>query len=186
MVALLCVSLLAVGAVACDRGDEGGYGASADGPLELPAENETIALDEGDFDVAVTMDVPVGATVTRSTPGSVSVVFDEQAGGFAGPGRLFSLEVQKPNQFTSDLDTVWQRLVDDQSIPTDYEKLEQTDRLLLFTETNQASGITSHGFRMLVEIDGETTLFCRSGTIGGFSEEQVRRQIASCESLAAK
>lgn len=182
----LCISLLVVTAVGCDRGEVEDYGDDEPSSVELPAENATIALDEGGFDVPVSIEVPLGSEVKNDSSFSLDVIFDEQAGGFAGPGRLFSLRVEKTTDRTKDLDTIWERLLADQSVPTEYELIERTEDMLYFTETNEMSGQTGHGFRLLVEVDDETTLLCRNGVMGGFSEEQAQRQIQSCRSLAAK
>ncbi len=200
ILALLCISLLALTAVACEEevaepeaADEQEEPAEAEEEEEeeeeeaagtLPEETEVIALDEGESEIPATIEVPVGVRTFNDTPTRIRIDYEGETRGIMGPGELFGVQIAEGTEFNVDLEATWEGLEENLYGQTN-ELIEKTDELLRFTSTSDDTGHRSHRFRLLVELNDQVWV-CSEGNYGGFTAEQIDRQIAACETLAPK
>jgi hypothetical protein len=175
--------------VACDSDEETTTVTAANPPAEeppaaaeeeeesesLPTETQAMALDEGESQIPATITVPTGCTTLNDSPTAIRVDHGDM-------GELFGVQVKEGNEFNMNLSEFAGDLRENRYGTTN-DILEETDELLLWTATTD--GRTSHKFRLLVELAGKTWV-CEAGNYGGWSREQVDRQIEACRTLAAK
>lgn len=198
LIALFCISLLAFSTVACDEeaddeeateeeeqdehedeveDDEEDEQEDEQAEAGLPDETEVLDLDEGEAEVPATIEVPVNASTAVDTPTSVRIEYEDDN---TGSGELFGIEIREATEFDTDLEHIWNNLDEDE-----HELVELDDELLRYVRPDDALGRTSNRFVLLVELD-DNTWRCSQGNYGGYSEEQVDRQIEACRTLTAK
>lgn len=142
----------------------------------LPAETETLALDQGESKIPATIDVPKGCTTFNDDPTSIRVDFGKS-------GKAFGLKVAKGNEYNVDLDEKEKGLLENKYGSTN-KTLEKTDTLYRWSMQREGED-PNHKFAMLVKI-GEETWVCSDGNYGGWTEEQSKRQVDACKTLKAK
>ena len=143
---------------------------------KLPVETETVALDQGKSQIPATIVVPKGCTTFNDTPTTIRVDYGED-------DMLFGVQVKAGNEFNTDLKQFAGELAENKYGVTNVI-VEQTDTLLLWTASSDGRK-PNHNFRLLTELAGKTWV-CTQGNSGGWSREEVDRQIAACRTLTAK
>ena len=142
----------------------------------LPTETASIALDEGKSEIPATIDVPKGCTTFNDMPTTIRVDFGKS-------GELFGVQVSKGNEFSVNLEETAKGLKETKYGNTN-TIVEQTDSLLVYTMKREDAD-ANYKFTMLTKL-GDTTWVCKQGNYGGWTKEQIARQMAACKTLKAK
>ncbi len=194
LIALFCISLLAFSTVACDDEEADEPEATEEDDEEeeeddeeeeeeeeaeagLPDETEVVDLEEAESEIPATIEVPANVDISVDAPTSVRFEYEDDN---TGPGELFAIELREATEFDTDLEHIWNNIDQDE-----HELIELEDHLLRYVRPDDTFGRTSNRFILLIEL-GDTTFRCSQGTYGGYSEEQIDRQIEACQTLTAK
>lgn len=151
----------------------------ADDAAKLPAETETLALDEGDSKIPATIDVPKGCTTFNDDPTTIRVNYGEKR----ERGKLFGVQVSKGNEFNTNLDETEKGMLENKYGSTN-ATIEKTDSLYHYTMQPEG-GKATHKFQMVVELAGEKWV-CKQGNHGGYDEAAIKLQIDACKTLKPK
>lgn len=177
---LLLAALVLVACESKEGGDEekGGEEEKAE---TLPEETESLALDEGESAIPATIEVPKGSTTFNDDPTRIRISYPGGEG--RDSGSLFGVQIAEGNEFNTNLAETRTEL-ETSDIGGKKTIIKASDELLMWkSETDD--GYTSVSFYRLIDLDGKTWV-CKQGNYGGWTEEQAKRQVAACETLAAK
>lgn len=144
----------------------------------LPADTETLALDQGTSKIPLTIVVPKGCTTFNDDETTIRIDY----GDGRDRGKLFGVQIAKGNEYNTNLADVEKMMVE--STFSKNVIVEKTDTLLRYTMQSEG-GPANHNFQMVIDIGGQKWV-CKQGNNGGYDEAAVKRQIEACKSLKAK
>jgi hypothetical protein len=183
MIATLIASVVFVSAPGCSDKKEGteegakpsaAKTAEAPASAALPAETETIALDQGESKIPATIEAPKGSTTFNDTPTAIRVTF--------GEGEAFWVDVKEGNEFNLDLAELEKGMLENKYGSTN-ETIDKSENLYVWKMTTD--GLESIKFRQIVDLAGKKWV-CTTGNYGGYDQAQVDRMIEACKTLKAK
>lgn len=181
---LLLLAALGLVITACEsKGDGDGEekGGEEEKAETLPEETETMALDEGESAIPATIEVPQGSTTFNDDPTRIRISYP--GGETRESGSLFGVQIAEGNEYNTNLAETRTEL-ETSDLGGKKTIIKASDELLMWkSETDD--GYISVSFYRLIDLDGKTWV-CKQGNYGGWTEEQAKRQVAACETLAAK